>query len=60
MTPTTLYDLQDRNEGGSRMVNDVALDELGPKNKRQFDYVIHRASMLTKIDDQLPSVRTDG
>eukprot|EP00435_Cladocopium_sp_Y103_P015919 s4359_g3.t3 len=56
MNPTTLYELQDRNEGGPRLANGVRLDELGPQNRRQFDYIINRAGLLTRVDDYLPTV----
>eukprot|EP00435_Cladocopium_sp_Y103_P064440 s184_g26.t1 len=56
MNATALSDIQDRYEGGTRLANGVKVDDLGPQNKRQFDYVINRAGLLTRVDDQLPSV----
>eukprot|EP00435_Cladocopium_sp_Y103_P062932 s114_g24.t1 len=48
--------LRDRAEGigGSRLINGVKVDELGPKDRRALDTVINRACMVTKV--QLPTV----
>eukprot|EP00435_Cladocopium_sp_Y103_P046794 s1874_g13.t1 len=56
MNATAKSDIQDRYEGGSRLANGVKVGDLGPQNKRQFDYVINRAGLLTRVDDLLPSI----
>ena len=49
MSATTLSTLQDRQEGGPKMVNGVIVDELGPRTKRDLDRILDRASTLTNI-----------
>ena len=56
MNATTLHELQDRHEGGPGMVDGVAVDELGPRTKHDLDAILDRASVLTNIDWQLPTV----
>eukprot|EP00435_Cladocopium_sp_Y103_P007087 s234_g2.t1 len=56
MTATPLSDIQDRYEGGARLVNGVLADDLGPKNKKQLDYVVNRTCLLTRVDELLPTV----